>query len=345
MKTMINVKFLIASLLTLCFFRGFNQVSIGNNSKPHNNVILDLTNDDNKVLQLPKKTNLFPLGPGTEGVIIFDDVKEMIVYSTGPTLNGLSPWNFNPYVSDNTYLNIGGNVGINESTPPAKLTISGGSEASFSNYSSANGYFLIGNVSSNHLLFDDDEILAKDEANTVANTTTLTLQKQGGDVNVNGLIKQKGSDYVPQGTIMMWQGTVSGDHPVDDSGNPNTNWYICNGQNGTPNLKDRFIVGVGSDYGYEATGGTSYSGHYHKIDFDSETIGGGSHGHSAGSGNEFRDFRPGGCNDRDISYQYHGHPSVSSSHNHDINIPETTSYYESFDNRPEYYALYFIMKK
>ena len=56
----------------------------------------------------------------------------------------------------------------------------------------------------------------------------------------------------------MWRGSVVGDHPLVN-GSQNTNWYICNGNNSTPDLRDRFIVGVGSDYGNAkgVTGGSN----------------------------------------------------------------------------------------
>jgi microcystin-dependent protein len=39
---------------------------------------------------------------------------------------------------------------------------------------------------------------------------------------------------LPIGSIVMWQGSI---------GNIPTGWALCNGQNGTPNLSSRFIVG------------------------------------------------------------------------------------------------------
>lgn len=43
--------------------------------------------------------------------------------------------------------------------------------------------------------------------------------------------------YVPTGAIMMWSGAIA---------NIPAGWALCNGQNGTPDLQGRFIVGVGS---------------------------------------------------------------------------------------------------
>ena len=53
---------------------------------------------------------------------------------------------------------------------------------------------------------------------------------------------------VPTGVIVMWSGANS-DIP--------TGWVICNGANGTPDLRDRFVVGSGSTYATGATGGAS----------------------------------------------------------------------------------------
>lgn len=52
---------------------------------------------------------------------------------------------------------------------------------------------------------------------------------------------------IPRGIITMWSGAVD----AVPSG-----WHLCDGNNGTPNLKDRFIVGAGQSYGVGATGGS-----------------------------------------------------------------------------------------
>ena len=51
---------------------------------------------------------------------------------------------------------------------------------------------------------------------------------------------------VPLGTIVMWSGTIA---------SIPTNWQLCNGTNGTPNLQDRFIVGAGNTYSVGGNGG------------------------------------------------------------------------------------------
>lgn len=51
---------------------------------------------------------------------------------------------------------------------------------------------------------------------------------------------------IPIGMIVMWSGS-----------NVPTGWQLCDGTNGTPNLRDRFIVGSGNSYNIGATGGSN----------------------------------------------------------------------------------------
>lgn len=47
------------------------------------------------------------------------------------------------------------------------------------------------------------------------------------------------NSFVPIGGIIMWSGTIAAAEAL-------TNWRICDGQNGTPDLRDKFVLGVGS---------------------------------------------------------------------------------------------------
>lgn len=53
---------------------------------------------------------------------------------------------------------------------------------------------------------------------------------------------------IPAGLISLWSGSI-GSIPVG--------WYLCDGTNGTPDLRDRFIVGAGTTYAVTATGGST----------------------------------------------------------------------------------------
>lgn len=62
--------------------------------------------------------------------------------------------------------------------------------------------------------------------------TVKSLEIVGGELKVNGL-----NPGVPIGVISMWSGSVD---TVPDG------WAVCDGNNGTPDLTGRFIVGAGS---------------------------------------------------------------------------------------------------
>lgn len=51
---------------------------------------------------------------------------------------------------------------------------------------------------------------------------------------------------VPVGVILLWSGSIASIPP---------GWALCDGTNGTPDLRDRFVVGAGSAYAVGATGG------------------------------------------------------------------------------------------
>lgn len=51
---------------------------------------------------------------------------------------------------------------------------------------------------------------------------------------------------VPRGSVILWHG-ASDAIPKG--------WAICDGTQGTPDLRDRFVIGAGGKYGLEATGG------------------------------------------------------------------------------------------
>jgi hypothetical protein len=214
----------------------------------------------------------------------------------------------------------------------------------------SSGYMSIGSISSNHLLFDSTGFMAKNTASTNPNQVTLELQKQGsGSININGNLLQKGTDYIPPGTIMMWKGSVVGDHPLVN-GAQNTNWYICNGNNSTPNLKDRFIVGVGSEYGNAKgiRGGSNTNSHTHNVDFPSYTVINDGHTHKSNNNSSTVRvsalYSGSGCQKQMARYN-HDHTSTPDYHGHNIDLPDTTSGSHEYNNRPLYYSLYFMIKR
>jgi hypothetical protein len=52
----------------------------------------------------------------------------------------------------------------------------------------------------------------------------------------------------PTGGIILWSGSIA---------SIPSGWALCNGSNGTPDLRNRFVVGAGSTYAVDATGGSA----------------------------------------------------------------------------------------
>lgn len=80
---------------------------------------------------------------------------------------------------------------------------------------------------------------------TSANVTLYTYD------NISGIATATSSSNVPSGAIFIWSGAEA---------TVPTGYTLCNGQNGTPNLQNSFVVGSGSTYSVNNTGGFASSG-------------------------------------------------------------------------------------
>lgn len=116
--------------------------------------------------------------------------------------------------------------------------------------------------------------------------------------------------FFPVGGIVMWSGAVSAIP---------TGWKLCDGQNGTPDLRDRFIVGAGGAYNPADTGGEAA----HTLTVDEIP----SHDHSTTGTQEDMLGGP--------AFRYSATPSGART--------GFTGGGQAHENRPPYYALAFIM--
>ena len=147
----------------------------------------------------------------------------------------------------------------------------------------------------------------------------------GGGGNLTGIVS-----FV-SGMIIMYNSTSA------PSG-----WYLCNGQNGTPDLRDRFIVGAGNSYSQNATGGSVTATDSVSIS-GSDTVnisisGSGTTGNPNQSGIQYG--RPGYSDCARSSHTHNFSFSGSGSDTVSISGSDTVS----IDTRSPYYALTFIMK-
>jgi microcystin-dependent protein len=132
---------------------------------------------------------------------------------------------------------------------------------------------------------------------------------------------------VPTGLISMWSGASA------PSG-----WALCDGTNGTPDLRDRFIVGSGGAYTTGDTGGAN-SVTLTESEMPSHTHTNNSSSSMGGYGLIRRSTGPNTVQSVDNSP---GEPDLVSSPIALVNY--STGGGQSHENRPPYYALAFIMK-
>ena len=150
-----------------------------------------------------------------------------------------------------------------------------------------------------------------------------------------------GKSAVMVGMIVMWSGAVA-DIPFG--------WTLCDGENSTPDLRDRFIVAAGSNT-YDPGDSGNPDTHAHKVDPPSTTLtidSAGAHTHKFPGDWYKRDFSNGNKSGIDTSGDDVKKKATESSGSHThtgkVNIAQFNSSSNSGLNRPKWYALCFIMK-
>ncbi|WP_250439894.1 hypothetical protein [Caballeronia sp. AZ1_KS37] len=73
-----------------------------------------------------------------------------------------------------------------------------------------------------------------------------------GTISTSSTDAVRGDQLYTVGEVRMWHGAVAS---ISTTWGPG--WYLCDGNHGTANLVDRFIVGAGSTYAMGATGGAA----------------------------------------------------------------------------------------
>jgi len=136
-------------------------------------------------------------------------------------------------------------------------------------------------------------------------------------------------DRIPKGTIAMWSGSIDS-IPIG--------WQLCDGTNGTPDLRDRFIVGAGNYYAVGATGGQD-SVQLTIAQMPSHTHIQNPHSHTLPAyGNSLT-----GAADSKVETT-NSSTSYSASTNGTTATNQNTGGGGYHENRPKYYALAYIMK-
>lgn len=150
---------------------------------------------------------------------------------------------------------------------------------------------------------------------------------------------------MPSGGIIMWSGSIA---------SVPSGWYLCDGTNSTPDLRDRFIVGAGTTYAVGDTGGSAsvtlttaqIPSHTHTFSATTNTTGAHTHTEQNYSSNGTGDGSGPGASCCGGSIVNSGVQTLSAgSHSHTVSgTTDAAGSGTSHENRPPYYALAYIMK-
>lgn len=163
------------------------------------------------------------------------------------------------------------------------------------------------------------------------------------------IINNKSGGVLP-GVILAFSGTFdSNGYPIDKTtGATDTTWHLCDGTNGTPDLRGRFILGASASHAVGTTGGEEATGLFianlppHSFSGTTSTDGG--HAHTVAGGwdetsspdiDVFRTMR--------VKQRTYRTTSTDGLHAHTFTT-NTLGSGVKHNNMPPYFALAFIMK-
>ena len=192
----------------------------------------------------------------------------------------------------------------------------------------------------------DDIFIVEDLGNNRIRLIPTPTHVSEAGTPVNKALLQPIEDYlasldtgglIPPGGIIMWSGSVNA---IPEG------WALCDGSNGTPDLRDRFIVGAGSSYNPGDTGGAKevtltiaqIPSHNHTANSDTK----GAHAHIYNDRQKTIGVEL-GTGGYVWSEDSSRNTSSAGGHNHAITVNNTGSG-QAHENRPPYYALAYIMK-
>jgi microcystin-dependent protein len=202
----------IASLSSL----GFSQVGI-NNPNPDSSAALDIRAND-KGLLIPRLTTVdrTNLPKPAHALLVFDKTQKMFyVYdSIAVKWKALNPLYADSLTGD-IITSTSGNFGIGTPTPIAKLDVNG-------NINSSGNATVSGTVTAGAVTTSGNINSASISTGNINSTATVTA------------VKFVGEGVVPKGGVIFYTGSVA----AIPQG-----WALCDGTNGTPNLKGMFIAG------------------------------------------------------------------------------------------------------
>ena len=171
--------------------------------------------------------------------------------------------------------------------------------------------------------------LSEDPSQPTA-TDEVKLYNKGGMLHSLSSNGEKNT-MLPSGVICMWSGSIN---------SIPSGWALCNGANGTPDLRDRFVIGAGGSRSVDETSDGQMPEHNHSVSLSTNTTGAHTH-----------DIKRGGSGDAHIAIDWDDGGSQwrsnyirsAGDHSHSVS-GDTASAGSGSEVIAKYYALAYIMK-
>ena len=182
------------------------------------------------------------------------------------------------------------------------------------------------------------KIQEKMNSSKTQSTQLIREMKQELGKNLSSTVNKSLDSF--KGLIVMWSGSVL---------NIPSGWVLCDGKNGTPDLRNRFILGKDSDSQSKQGGSNKITVDNlppHNHSFNLKTNNAGNHNHSISMG----PWNTGGSNCVGNNGSCHnygfssGGTSTSGNHSHTV-TGNINNQGKGTDYLPKYYRLAFIMKE
>jgi microcystin-dependent protein len=238
----------------------FAQVGF-NNDTPDPSSVLDLTATDKGFL-IPRMTaaqRQAIISPA-QSLLVYDTTDKHFYFFNGGQWYALNEWD---RIAGSNNISYTGSIAVNIATPNASsvLDLTSTDKGLLVPRMTSAQRQAIATPANSLLVFDtgdnkfyyylNSQWNALNIWNTTPNSTDISYT---GNVTINGNLSASNfgginvNGVVPPGGIIMWSGSIA---------NIPSGWALCNGSNGTPDLRDRFIVGAGGAYSASNTGGSN----------------------------------------------------------------------------------------
>jgi hypothetical protein len=178
---------------------------------------------------------------------------------------------------------------------------------------------------------------ARENATELTSSDEQKLALQTDDYSLWVLADSSGPTWIevgtPQGGIIMWSGSID---------SIPSGWALCDGTNGTPDLRNRFVIAAGGNYDVGATGDGSIPSHTHAFSATTNSTGSHTHSHTLDRG-YFGNASGIALVEDKYVYNTTQYSLAAGAHAH--NVSGTTSANGAgVQNIAVYYALAYIMK-